>query len=65
MSKPESEPRNNKPTHEDVLRQLITEQGVRPINDLDQPAALWPADDDPEALMNFVLTERRARVRPN
>jgi hypothetical protein len=46
---------------EDTLTRLIAEQGVAPIDDLDQLAALWPADDDPDALMNFVLSERRAR----
>ena len=41
-----------------TLGRLIAEQGVTPIDDLDQLAALWPADDDPDALMNFVLSER-------
>lgn len=45
------------------LDRLIAEQGVTPIDDLDGLAALWPADDDPDALMNFVLSERRARVK--
>jgi len=45
---------------EDTLSRLIAEQGVSPIDDLDQLAALWPADDDPDALMNFVLSEREA-----
>lgn len=45
------------------LDRLIAEQGVRPIADLDELAALWPADDDPDALMNFVLSERQARVQ--
>lgn len=40
------------------LDRLIAEQGVSPIDDFDQIAALWPADDDPDALMNFVLLER-------
>ena len=39
-----------------ALNRLIAEQGVMPIDDLDELAALWPADDDPDALMNFVLT---------
>lgn len=45
------------------LDRLIVEQGVRPIADLNELAALWPADDDPDALMNFVLSERQARVQ--
>jgi len=44
------------------LGQLIAEQGVTPIDDLDELAALWPADDDPDALMKFVLSERQARL---
>lgn len=44
-----------------ALERLIAEQGVAPIEDLDQLAALWPADDDPDALMDFVLSERQAR----
>lgn len=46
-----------------TLSRLIAEQGVTPVDDLDQLAALWPADDDPDDLMNFVLSERHARVR--
>jgi hypothetical protein len=48
---------------EKTLRRLIAEQGVTTIEDLDQLAALWPADDDPDALMNYVLSERQARVQ--
>jgi hypothetical protein len=65
MSKIESDPRqetNEKP--EDALSRLIAEQGVRPIDDLNQLADLWPAADDPDALMNFVRSERQARVQP-
>jgi hypothetical protein len=45
---------------EDTLSRLIAEQGVTPVDDLDQLAALWPTDDDPDALMNYILLERRA-----
>jgi hypothetical protein len=48
---------------EDTLSRLIVEQGVTPIDDLDQLAALWPADDDPDALMNYVLSERQAQIQ--
>jgi hypothetical protein len=48
---------------EETLGRLIAEQAVTPIDDLDELAALWPADDDPDALMNFVLSERQARVQ--
>lgn len=45
------------------LDRLIEEQGARAIADLNELAALWPADDDPDALMNFVLSERQARAQ--
>ena len=48
-----------------TLGQLIAEQGVTPIDDLDELAALWPADDDPDALMNYVLSERQTRQQLN
>ena len=46
------------------LARLIAEQGVKPIGDIDELADQWPADDDPDALMNFLLSERRARNLP-
>ena len=65
MSKRETDPRHDSNEKaENVLSRLIAEQGVRPIDDLNQLADLWPADDDPDALMNFVLSERQARVQP-
>ena len=60
---PEKNEIGQKPEH--ALNQLIAEQGISPIRDLDELAALWPADDDPDALMNFVLTERQARLQLN
>ena len=48
-----------------TLSRLIEEQGVSPIDDLDELAALWPADDDPDALMSHVLSERQARLNLN
>ena len=39
---------------EGVLNRLVAEQGVTPIHNLDELSALWLADDDPDALMNFV-----------
>lgn len=64
MSNIETDPRHEiNDQAEDGLSRLIAEQGVKPIDDLDELAALWPADDDPDALMNFVLSERQARVQ--
>ena len=48
---------------EETLSRLIAEQGITPVNNLSQLAALWPADDDPDALMSYVLSERQARVQ--
>jgi hypothetical protein len=50
---------------EDTLVRLIADQRIMPIDDLDALAALWPADDDPDALMNFVLSDRRTRLQLN
>jgi hypothetical protein len=64
MSKLETDPHNEAgENREDVLSRLIVEQGVTLIDDLDRLADLWPADDDPDALMNHVLLERQP-VRP-
>lgn len=52
-------------TEEDaaVLRSLIEQQEVSPIHDLERLSDLWPADDDPDLLLNFVLEERTERRR--
>ncbi len=43
------------------LEELAEEQGVIAVADLGELTALWPADDDPDALLNFVLHERHER----
>ena len=45
------------------LAALAEEQGVIPVNDLEEIAELWPVDDDPDQLLDFILNERRARRR--
>jgi len=40
------------------LEELIKQQGVKPINILDEVASKWPTDDDPELLLSFILKER-------
>jgi hypothetical protein len=45
------------------LEQLAEEQGAGALTDLDSISALWPADDDPDALFDFILHERRERRR--
>jgi len=48
-----------------TLTELIEQQHVSPINDLDEVSDLWPADDDPNLLMEYVLNERIQRRRLN
>jgi hypothetical protein len=47
----------------DALSHLIVEQGITPTHDLDELAALWPIDDDPDASLSYVLSERQARLQ--
>lgn len=46
------------------LEELAGQQGVSTACDLDQISALWPADDDPDELLNHVLLERTERRAP-
>jgi hypothetical protein len=43
------------------LDELAQRQGVGPVTDLDEISALWPVDDDPDELVEHVLSERAAR----
>jgi len=43
------------------LDELAEQQGVSAVDDLDEIADLWPADDDADALMHYVLAERNER----
>jgi hypothetical protein len=43
------------------LEELADQQGVSPVEDLDEVAELWPADDDPDRLLRHILTERAER----
>ncbi len=45
------------------IEELARQQGVSPVYDLDEVSKLWPVDDDPDALLHFILAERRARRR--
>ncbi len=45
------------------IEELIEQQNVAPADDLDAIGALWPADDDPRALLEYILAERRERRR--
>jgi hypothetical protein len=43
------------------LEELAKQQGVEPARNLEEVAALWPVDDDPDELLRFILDERKAR----
>lgn len=40
------------------LEELAAQQGVAPAHDMDAISDLWPADDDPDALLRFILEQR-------
>lgn len=44
-----------------TLEQLQREQGVETPSDADAIGRLWPADDDPEELLQFIRCEREIR----
>ena len=48
-----------------LLNDLIEQQHVSPINNLDEISSLWPADDDPDLLLDYVLNERIERRQLN
>ncbi len=43
------------------LDELIRQQSVAPVSNLDELSDLWPANDDPDDLMRYVLEERAER----
>lgn len=43
------------------LNELIEQQQVSPIENLDEISQLWPADDDPDLLLGYLLSERIER----
>jgi hypothetical protein len=43
------------------LAELAELQGVSPVEDLDDLAELWPTDDDPDDLLQYILTLRAER----
>jgi len=40
------------------IEELARIQGVKPFKNLDEIADLWPADDDPDELLEFILSSR-------
>ena len=47
--------------HSLTLEELAARQGVTPADDLGAISALWPADDDPDALLAHIAQERHER----
>ncbi len=43
------------------LEKLAEGQGVAPVIEPEEIFALWPADDDPDDLLNFILRDRGGR----
>lgn len=43
------------------LEELAEQQGVSAVSDLDEISALWPADDDPDELLRYILLEQTGR----
>jgi hypothetical protein len=46
-----------------TIEELAEQQGLSAVVDLDAIAALWPANDDPNRLLRYILTERAKRRR--
>jgi hypothetical protein len=42
------------------LEELAEQQGVKPVNNLEEVASLWPVDDDPDELLRFILDLKQA-----
>ena len=40
------------------FEKLVKQQGVTPVHDLDEISALWPTDDDPDALLEYIFSTR-------
>jgi hypothetical protein len=43
------------------LEELAKLQSVSPVGNLDELAELWPADDNPDELLRYLLNERAER----
>ena len=43
------------------LQELIDQQGVSPVEDLDELSDLWPVNDDPDLLLQYILADRAER----
>ena len=47
-----------------ALDKLAKEQNIKPlktIEDIEKLSALWPGDEEPEELLNFILEDRKQR----
>jgi hypothetical protein len=43
------------------LEELTVQQGVSAVDNLDEIAVPWPADDDPDDLLQYIFAERVER----
>ena len=41
-----------------MLEELAKQQGIKPVQDLEEIFKLWPEDADPDELLNFILSYR-------
>ena len=64
-----ADPETTRPDHDGSfwsslsLTELAEAQGVAPVENLEDLAALWPSDDNPDDMLAHVLAERAARRR--
>lgn len=62
MTQIRSQPNHSRPFQASVaLEELARQQGIKPIGNVDEIAARWPADDDPELFLKFILEHRAER----
>ena len=45
------------------LEDLAKQRRVSAVDDLDETADLWPADDNPDDLLQYILAERAERCK--
>jgi hypothetical protein len=64
MGKLRANPRRTMTKASPSIEELARQQGVAPATDLAEIASLWP-DDDADALLDFIIKERRERRQIN
>ena len=41
-----------------TLEELAGQQGIKPVQNIEEIFALWPEDDDPDEFLKFILKRR-------